>query len=92
MFMDMQVLTVSSKGQIAIPVEMRKRLSITSGTRLVAYASGDVIMLKIVKLPTIEDFDVALSEAQNLAAASGLNEDDVNTIIKSYRQRRRIGK
>jgi AbrB family looped-hinge helix DNA binding protein len=90
--MEMQVLTVSSKGQIAIPVEMRKRLSIESGTRLVAYASGDVIMLKIVKLPTIEDFDAALNEAQNLAASSGLNEDDVNTVIKSYRQRKRIGK
>lgn len=92
--MAMQVLTVSSKGQIAIPVEMRKRLSIESGTRLgiVAYASGDVIMLKIVKLPTIEDFDAALNEAQNLAASSGLNEDDVNTVIKSYRQRKRIGK
>jgi hypothetical protein len=58
----------------------------------VAYASGDVIMLKVVKLPTIEDFDAALSEAQNLAAASGLNEDDVNTIIKSHRQRRRMSK
>lgn len=90
--MAMQVLTVSSKGQIAIPVEMRKRLSIESGTRLVAYASGDVIMLKIVKLPTIDDFDAALNEAQNLAASSGLNEDDVNTVIKSYRQRKRIGK
>jgi AbrB family looped-hinge helix DNA binding protein len=90
--MDMQILTVSSKGQISIPVELRKRLSIESGTRLVAYASGDVIMLKVVKLPTIEDFDAALSEAQNLAAASGLNEDDVNTIIKSHRQRRRMSK
>ena len=90
--MEMQVLTVSSKGQIAIPVEMRNRLSIKSGTRLVAYASGDVIMLKIVKLPTVEDFDAAINEAQNLAASSGLNEDDVNTVIKSYRQRKRIGK
>lgn len=90
--MDMQILTVSSKGQISIPVELRKRLSIESGTRLVAYASGDVIMLKVVKLPTIEDFDAALSEVQNLAAASGLNEDDVNTIIKSHRQRRRMSK
>jgi AbrB family looped-hinge helix DNA binding protein len=90
--MDMQILTVSSKGQISIPVELRKRLSIESGTRLVAYASGAVIMLKVVKLPTIEDFDAALSEAQNLAAASGLNEDDVNTIIKSHRQRRRMSK
>lgn len=90
--MVMQVLTVSSKGQIAIPVEIRKRLSIESGTRLVAYASGDVIMLKVVKLPTIEDFDAALNEAQNLATSSGLSEDDANTVIKSYRQRKRVDK
>lgn len=86
--MDMQVLTVSSKGQVALPVEMRRKLSIESGTRLAAYASGDVIMLKIVKLPTIDDFDMALNDAQRLAASAGLKESDIDGIIKSHRQKK----
>ena len=56
--MNTQVLTVSSKGQISLPVSIRKLLSIETGDKLVAYASGDVIMLKTLKLPTAEEIDV----------------------------------
>ncbi|MFA6845315.1 MAG: AbrB/MazE/SpoVT family DNA-binding domain-containing protein [Sphaerochaetaceae bacterium] len=87
--MDMQVLSVSSKGQVVLPMEMRKKLSIGNGTRLAAYSSGDVIMLKVVKLPTIEDFNAALDKAQEWAASVGLKEEEVNKIIKDVRQRKR---
>ena len=63
--MNAQVLTVSSKGQISLPVNIRKLLSIETGDKLVAYASGDAIMLKALKLPTIEEFEDALNEAIN---------------------------
>ena len=86
--MNTQVLTVSSKGQISLPVAIRKLLSIDTGDKLVAYASGDVIMLKTLKLPTAEEFKASLDEAQEWAAAVGYQED-VNDIIKSVRQRKR---
>ena len=44
--MSAQILTVSSKGQISLPVSIRKLLSIDTGDKLVAYTSGDVIMRK----------------------------------------------
>ena len=47
--MNTQILTVSSKGQISLPVSIRKLLSIGSGDKLVAYASGDTIILKAFK-------------------------------------------
>lgn len=87
--MNAQVLTVSSKGQISLPVAIRKLLSIDAGDKLVAYASGDAIMLKTLKIPSAEEFEVALSEAQEWAASAGYREDDVNNIIKSVRQRKR---
>ena len=87
--MNAQVLTVSSKGQISLPVAIRKLLSIDAGDKLVAYASGDAIMLKTLKIPSAEEFEVALSEAQEWAASAGYQEDDVSDIIKSVRQRKR---
>ena len=87
--MNAQVLTVSSKGQISLPVAIRKVLSINAGDKLVAYASGDAIMLKTLKIPSAEEFEAALSEAQEWAASAGYREDDVNNIIKSVRQRKR---
>ena len=58
--MSIDVLTVSSKGQIVLPAEMRKRLSIGSGAKLAAYASDDVIMLKLITIPTERDFSESL--------------------------------
>ena len=87
--MNTQVLTVSSKGQISLPVAIRKLLSIDAGDKLVAYASGDVIMLKTLKLPTSEEFEASLDEAQKWASSVGYKEEDVNDIIKSVRQSKR---
>lgn len=55
--MSAQILTVSSKGQISLPVSIRKLLSINTGDKLVAYTSGDVIILKTLKLPSTEEFE-----------------------------------
>lgn len=88
--MDTQVLTVSSKGQISLPVSIRKRMSIDAGDKLVAYTAGDVIMLKAIKLPTVEEFEASLDEAQEWAASVGYEESDVNDIIKSVRKNKKL--
>ena len=70
--MNANVITVTSKGQIAIPVSVRKELSIESGDKLVVYTYGDLIMLKVLKVPDIEKFRAMAKEAQEhieLAAA-----------------------
>lgn len=87
--MNTQVLTISSKGQISLPVAIRKSLSINAGDKLVAYTSGDVIMLKVLKLPTAEEFETSLDQAQEWASSVGYAEDDVNDIIKSVRKSKR---
>ena len=80
-----QVLTVSTKGQISLPVNIRKRLSINTGDKLVVYTSGDVIMMKVLKLPTVEEFEASMDEAKDWASSVGYQEEDVNDIIKSVR-------
>lgn len=87
--MNTQIVTVSSKGQISLPVDIRKLLSIDSGDKLAVYASGDVIMLKTLKLPSAEEFETSLDEAQKWAASVGYTENDVNDIIKSTRKKNR---
>ncbi|MCM1219848.1 MAG: AbrB/MazE/SpoVT family DNA-binding domain-containing protein [Lachnospiraceae bacterium] len=83
-------MTVSSKGQISLPVSIRKLLSINTGDKLAAYVSGDVIMLKNLKLPSAEEFEAVLDEAQKWAMSVGYNESDVNDIVKSVREKKRI--
>lgn len=87
--MNTQVLTVSSKGQISLPVSIRKLLSIEAGDKLVAYTSDDVIMLKALKLPSADEFEATLNEAQDWAKSVGYKETDVDEIISSVRKRRK---
>lgn len=56
---------------------------------MVAYTSGDVIMLKTLKPPSAEKFEASLDEAQAWAESVGYKENDVNDIIKSMRKKKR---
>ena len=53
---------------------------------MVAYVSDDTIMLRALKLPSVEEFEAAMIEAQERAASAGYTEDDVNDIIKSVKE------
>lgn len=88
--MAVDVLTVSSKGQIVLPAPIRRALSIASGDKLAVCAIGDTILLKPVKVPTEADFKDWLDEAQQWAAESGLSIDDVDDAIASVRSGKRI--
>ena len=88
--MGVDILTVSSKGQVVLPIEMRKRMSIANGDKLAAFASGDIIMLKVIKVPTVEEFKERLDEAQEWAASVGYKEEDVDDIIKEVRRKKRV--
>ena len=87
--MDTQVLTVTSKGQISLPINIRKKLSIDTGDSLVVYATDDAIILKTIKLPSIDEFENALLQAKEWANSVGYKENDVNDIIKSVRKNKR---
>ncbi|GAB6042525.1 AbrB/MazE/SpoVT family DNA-binding domain-containing protein [Endothiovibrio diazotrophicus] len=49
----MQTVTVSDKGQVVIPAEMRRRLGITPGCQLYFTLEGDVIRVTLKRgIPT----------------------------------------
>ena len=83
--MAVDVLTVSTKGQIVLPAAIRKALSIKSGDRLAAYAIGSTVMLKPVRVPTEEDFKAWLDEAQAWAGDVGLMQGDIDGAIAEVR-------
>lgn len=86
--MTMQLVSVSSKGQIAIPVSYRKALSIREGSRLVIYSDGENIILKPVELTSEDSLSVALAKAREYAEKEGLAEDDITAAIRESRKAR----
>ena len=87
--MNARILTLSSKGQISLPIAIRRNLNIDAGDKLAVYTSGDVVMLKVLRLPTVEEFSETLDEAKEWADSVGYKESDVNDIIKSVRKKKR---
>lgn len=87
--MAVDILKVSSKGQVVLPMSMRKRLSIETGARLVAYATEDCILLKVLHVPATDEFKAKMDEAQAWARSVGYTEEDISDIIKSTREKKR---
>lgn len=82
----MELAKVTSKGQITIPVEIRKKLGVKEGDKVLFVEEGGKIMLMNSTL-------VALQEAQNAfkgeAERLGLrDEQDVVQMIKELRKER----
>lgn len=61
-----QVTSVSSKGQVVIPNEMRGSLGITSGTKLLVLTDGINVLLKPIQDTPLEEFDQLIQASRNL--------------------------
>ncbi len=87
--MPIDVLTLSTKGQLVLPNGLRKSLSLAPGDKLVAYWSNGSIVLKKLELPTERDFEKEIDETVLLAKEAGISEADISSTIKEYRAEKR---
>jgi AbrB family looped-hinge helix DNA binding protein len=55
---------MSSKGQIVIPENIRKRLGLKPGSQFVVVGQNDVVILKTITQPSMNEFDQLISEAR----------------------------
>lgn len=68
---------MSSKGQIVIPEETRNRLGLKAGDKFVVIGDKDVLILKALSVPSLNEFDDLIKEARKQAKAAGLKKSDV---------------
>ncbi len=79
---------MSSKGQVIIPEEIRKRLGLRPGVQFAVVGEGDVIILKTIAPPSMKDFDKLISEARKQARKAGLKSADIKSAILKVRKRK----
>jgi AbrB family looped-hinge helix DNA binding protein len=79
---------MSSRGQIVIPEEIRNRLGLKTGDKFLVMGDKDVVILKTLSNPSINDFDSLIRSARKQARQTGLTRSDVvNAISKSREQK-----
>jgi AbrB family looped-hinge helix DNA binding protein len=76
---------MSSKGQIVIPENIRKRLKLKSGSQFIVLGENDVVILNAIKPPSIHEFDTLIAAVRKQAKASGLKQSGISEAIVKVR-------
>jgi antitoxin PrlF len=84
---NIQITSVSSRGQIVIPLALRERMGIHEGEKFVIIGENGTIVLKKVERPSFEGFEKLLKRTREFAKTKGLKETDVEEAIKRTRKK-----
>lgn len=76
---------MSSKGQIVIPEEIRKKLGLKAGDKFLVMGDKDIVILKTLSVPSTDEFDELINEAHKQAKAAGMKRSDIAGAIAKSR-------
>lgn len=79
---------MSSKGQVVIPEQIRKRLKLKAGSQFVVVGEDDVVILKAISSPSMEQFDALIAEARRQGKAASLKKSDIAGALAKVRGRK----
>ncbi len=79
---------MSSKGQVVIPEEIRKRLKLKKGTQFVVVCDKDVVILKAISPLSIDEFTALIAESHRKAKEAGIRRKDIEAAVVKVRGRK----
>ena len=85
---ELSTTRMSSKGQVVIPENIRKKLNLTEGTQFVVVGENDMVMLKTITAPKVQEFEDLFKKARQQAKAAGMKRSDIAAAIKQVRNQK----
>jgi AbrB family looped-hinge helix DNA binding protein len=79
--------TLSSKGQVVIPEDVRNALGLEPGAQFVVMGDGDLVILKRIETPAKTEFRALAAKIRGQARRAGLKPADVQRAIRKVRRR-----
>jgi AbrB family looped-hinge helix DNA binding protein len=83
---DPATTTLSSKGQIVIPEEIRARLGLKAGAQFVVVGDRDVVILKMLKAPAMKEFSALVAQTRREAKLAGIKRSAVAKAVAKVRR------
>ena len=72
-----EIITMSSKGQIVVPKELREEMKINEGTNFAIFGKDDTLILKKIEVPKANEvFEKVHKWGTELAKKKGWKEED----------------
>ena len=91
--MAIEIVKMSSKGQVVIPQHIREELNVREGSIFAVIGSKDSVVLKRVTTPSkddlIKDLEKIAKEGRKRAERLGIKESDVLSLVHKTRQAKR---
>jgi len=82
----LQITSMSSRGQIVIPLDVREHLGLREGEKFVVVGEDDTVVLKKIAMPSFKNFDKLMQKTQEFAKEKGITPADVEGAIKRVRK------
>ena len=79
---------MSSKGQVVIPEDIRKRLGLKAGSQFIVVAGEDAVILKTISPPSMDEFDELVQKARRQARKAGMKQSDIKEAVAEVRGHR----
>ncbi len=86
--MEIETTRLSSKGQIVIPLSLRRQLKVKEGMQFLVIARGDAIMLKKISEESAQNWEELTRPLRQRARKLGLKRRDVSREIQAVRAER----
>lgn len=83
----MELAKITSKGQITIPVNIRRKLGVKEGDKVLFVEEGGKIYILNASMEALKEAQAAFAEEAKRAGLK--NEDDVVAMVKEIRQERK---
>ena len=82
-----EITSVSSRGQIVIPQNLRNRMKIHEGEKFVVIGEDNTIVLKKLEMPSFSGVDKLLKKTREFAKKKGIKESDIEEAVKNIRKK-----
>ncbi len=84
----LEVTSLSTRGQVVIPNDIREKMNLEPGTKMIIIQEGDNILLKPIKAPKMSQFNKIIALGDKARIELNLKESDVDQAIKNVRKRK----
>ena len=86
--MEFEVTKMGERGQVVIPQEFRTHMGLRTGEKFMVIECRDMLILKRMEAPTLDDFEVMIRKGHAHATEHKLTEQDLQKAIKRARSKR----
>ncbi|MBI3011446.1 MAG: AbrB/MazE/SpoVT family DNA-binding domain-containing protein [Candidatus Omnitrophica bacterium] len=85
----LDVTTMSSKGQVVIPTDIRKELGLLTGVKLMVLTDGSNLLLKPIQAPKLQAFHALARRSRHYAKQVGLRKSVLARALRAVRHESR---